>query len=261
MLKVRVLSAVIGVPVILGIMYTGGVYWRAFFILLGIAALFEFYNMMKNRNFTPLVVPGFLLLLLLLFSPLYPGYVLEGFFLITVFIVIELVVKYPDITVNEVSLSLFGPAYAGLLLSYAVRMADLNDAFMVMLLACILTWSSDVGGYVFGVTWGKHKMTPELSPNKTWEGALAGIVLSAVFSFVFFNLWGIAGIHFAYAILLGIIASVMAQLGDLFMSGVKRYFGVKDTGNIIPGHGGVLDRFDSFLLVVPLVYYFFVLFV
>ena len=73
----------------------------------------------------------------------------------------------------------------------------------------------------------------------------------------FLKLGGIASIGFAYAVLLGIAGSAAAQLGDLFMSAVKRYFGVKDSGNIIPGHGGVLDRFDSFLLVLPLVYYFF----
>lgn len=99
-------------------------------------------------------------------------------------------------------------------------------------------------------------MAPRLSPNKTWEGATGGLVLCAITGFVFFLIIDIDGVSRAYALLLGGSASIMAQLGDLFISAAKRYFQVKDTGKILPGHGGILDRFDSFLLVVPLVYYF-----
>jgi len=257
MFKLRIISGIIGVAVLLAVIYAGGVYWKTFFVFLGIIGLYEYYGMMRNRSFKVLVIPGFLLLFLLLFSPFISGYLFVFSWIIALLIVINLVIKYPGVTVNDLSLSMLGAVYIGFLLSYAVRMADVSNAFMVMFLALILTWSSDIGGYAFGVTWGKNKLTPDLSPNKTWEGSIGGIFLSAIASGVFFELWGIAGVNCAYAILLGVVSSIMGQLGDLFMSAIKRYFGVKDSGNIIPGHGGVLDRFDSFMLVVPLVYYFF----
>jgi len=166
------------------------------------------------------------------------------------------ILKYPDLTVKDTAISLFGAAYIGFLLSYAIKIADLQQSFLVIVLALLLTWGSDTGAYFVGKSWGTHKMTPILSPNKTWEGAIGGLVVSAVVALVFFWVIDIDGVGPAYALLLGLGASTLAQLGDFFISGVKRFFQVKDSGKIIPGHGGVLDRFDSFLLLVPLVYYF-----
>jgi phosphatidate cytidylyltransferase len=100
-------------------------------------------------------------------------------------------------------------------------------------------------------------LAPELSPKKTREGAVGAVLLSMMVSALFFSIIEITSTNFAYVLILGLSASIMAQIGDLMISAMKRYFGVKDSGKIIPGHGGVLDRFDSFLMVLPLVYYFF----
>jgi len=252
--KTRVLTAVIGIPVFLGVLYLGGWYWKLTFALIGILAFMEFIQMMSNIQLRPLLLPGLLLLLLLLFSP--DTYLYPGIFSMLILAVIISILKYPDLTLKDTAISLFGAAYIGFLLSYAIKIADLQQSFLVIVLALLLTWGSDTGAYFVGKSWGTHKMTPILSPNKTWEGAIGGLVVSAVVALVFFWVIDIDGVGPAYALLLGLGASTLAQLGDFFISGVKRFFQVKDSGKIIPGHGGVLDRFDSFLLLVPLVYYF-----
>jgi len=252
--KTRVLTAVIGIPVLLGVLYLGGIYWKLFFALMGILAFIEFARMMCNIQLRPLLVPGLLLLLLLLFSP--DTYLYPGIFSLLILAVAISILKYPDLTLKDTAISLFGSAYIGFLLSYAIKIADLQHPFVIIVLALLLTWGSDTGAYFVGKSWGTHKMTPILSPNKTWEGAAGGLVVSAITALIFFLVIDIDGVGPAYALLLGLGASTLAQLGDFFISGVKRFFQVKDSGKIIPGHGGVLDRFDSFLLLVPLVYYF-----
>lgn len=254
MFKTRVITAVIGIPVLLAVLFLGGWYWKLFFTLMALMGLWEFTRMMAHIELKPMLIPGLLLLILFLFRPevyLYPGVL--G---ILVLAVIISVINYPLFNIKDISLTFFGAAYIGFLLSYAINISALQQSFLVMLLALILTWASDTGAYLAGKLWGRHKMAPRLSPNKTWEGATGGLVLCAITGFVFFLIIDIDGVSRAYALLLGGSASIMAQLGDLFISAAKRYFQVKDTGKILPGHGGILDRFDSFLLVVPLVYYF-----
>jgi len=160
-----------------------------------------------------------------------------------------------------VALVFMGAFFLGFMLNFALRLGDLEQGSLAVLLAFLLTWASDTGGYFGGRFWGKNKLAPLLSPNKTREGALGCIVLTVITAVVFFIITDMETASGAYLVLLGILASIMAQLGDLFISSIKRNFKVKDTGWIIPGHGGVLDRFDSFLLVVPLVYYFWMIFI
>lgn len=166
------------------------------------------------------------------------------------------VVDFPRTSFDNVAMALFFALYLGVCLSFAVKLSRLDQGFQVLLLAFILTWASDIGGYLAGKRWGHRKLAPRLSPKKTWEGSIGGLVLAAVLAVTFFGLTDISGLTPAYALLLGILASMGAQFGDLFISGIKRFFGVKDSGQLIPGHGGVLDRFDSFLVVAPIVYFF-----
>ena len=169
--------------------------------------------------------------------------------------------SYPRRTVVDLCLSFSGPIYIGFLLSYTLLIISAEHSFYLLLLAFLIAWSSDVGGYVFGRLWGKRKMAPGISPNKTWAGFTGAIVLTVLVCSVFFALAPGLPFVYLYAALLGIVGSIAAQLGDLMMSGVKRTFQVKDTGSLIPGHGGVLDRFDSFILVLPVVYYVFIYFI
>lgn len=257
-MRTRVLSAIVGITLLLGIIYAGGLYIQGFFIGLGLLALYEFYRMMAAASFSAVKIPGYLLLIVLMLSPLYPEQLLVVILLLLIPVICYAVFYYPKVNINSIALSFFGAFYIGFLLSFAIRMTDLRYSFWIILLSFLLTWASDIGGYFAGTIWGKHKMAPLLSPNKTWEGSIGGVILTLLVSFVFIYLFEFASLGYAYALLLGITASVAAQVGDLFMSSVKRTFGVKDTGNILPGHGGVLDRFDSYLMVLPIVYYFYI---
>ena len=120
----------------------------------------------------------------------------------------------------------------------------------------VLIWSSDTFAYLTGKFFGKHKMAPRISPKKTWEGFAGGVVLTLILGFFVEQ-------HFADLrgnwMVVGFLVSVFAPLGDLVESQLKRSFAVKDSGNIIPGHGGVLDRLDSFIICVPVVYLYFIL--
>lgn len=120
----------------------------------------------------------------------------------------------------------------------------------------ILIWSSDTFAYLAGRLFGKHKMAPKISPKKTWEGFAGGVLLTLVLSFF---IQSYSEEMRGNWIVVGVLVAVFAPLGDLVESQLKRSFGVKDSGNIIPGHGGILDRLDSFIICVPVVYLYFVL--
>jgi len=165
-------------------------------------------------------------------------------------------------SVLSVVFSLFGYIYVPWFLGYMVTLRYTPDGvlgfwyLMVPLLAII---ASDIGGYVFGRLFGKRKIAPQVSPNKTLEGSLGGLFLALVTVLVvlsalrlFLNL----RLELYDAVLFSLLVASAAQIGDLFESLIKRWVGVKDSGFLMPGHGGVLDRIDSFLIAVPTSYYF-----
>lgn len=119
-----------------------------------------------------------------------------------------------------------------------------------------IAFLSDTGAYAFGRLWGKHKLYPAVSPGKTWEGAVGGIVGANVATLGFGSLLLLPELSFGKAVVLGVLGSLAGQLGDLFESMLKRSHGVKDSGRLLPGHGGMLDRVDALLFVGPVVYYF-----
>tara|TARA_B110000483_G_C18200824_1_gene545152 strand:+ start:2226 stop:3038 length:813 start_codon:yes stop_codon:yes gene_type:complete len=120
----------------------------------------------------------------------------------------------------------------------------------VFLFTAMVMWASDSFAYFAGRTLGKNKMAPQISPKKTWEGSIGGVI--GVIVLVYFVGPAMTGLDLVPTLLLGLILSIAGQIGDLFFSAMKRYTGVKDSSNIFPGHGGVLDRFDSFILGLPL---------
>lgn len=256
MLRTRVISALVGVAIIIFCLYQGGALWKGLFLLMAVASLYEYGRMLRQKAVEVMWVPGYGLMLLLWASPLLDQeWMWAGLMAVMLVMVSMVVVYYPRLSVAEVAINLFGPAYLGLTLQYALRMLHLPDPFLIMLLALLLTWASDVGGYAVGMMWGKRRLAPQLSPKKTWEGAMGSLLFCVITALVFAYFTTLTPDKSAYLVILALLASLAAQLGDLFMSSIKRYFGVKDSGHIIPGHGGVLDRFDSFLLVLPLVYY------
>ncbi|GFG42206.1 phosphatidate cytidylyltransferase [Streptococcus canis] len=127
-----------------------------------------------------------------------------------------------------------------------------------VLLALFIVWATDIGAYMIGRQFGKRKLLPRISPNKTIEGSLGGIACAVLISFVFMLIDRsvYAPHHFFVMLLLVALFSIFAQFGDLVESAIKRHFGVKDSGKLIPGHGGILDRFDSMIFVFPIMHLF-----
>ncbi|MDD3364232.1 MAG: phosphatidate cytidylyltransferase [Syntrophomonas sp.] len=258
MLRTRIITAVVGIPLLIGVLYLGGVYWQGFMALLAGIALFEYFTMMRNKGFKPLVLPAYFITGILLFRGQLSSY-LPGLFFIALFLmVLVLVTTYPRFCFDDIVFSFFGAFYVGYLFSYALAFAESERFFPYILFVFLMTWASDVGGYLFGKLWGKNKLSPKLSPGKTWEGAIGGVLTTVALALMFNGLLIIENVNMFYTVLLGVLASVTAQVGDLLESAMKRYFEVKDSGHIIPGHGGVLDRFDSFMLLLPVAYYFLV---
>lgn len=151
------------------------------------------------------------------------------------------------------TLSLAGALYVGWLFSHFVMLRGLAGGLGWVLLALFSTWICDSFAYLFGKVWGKHSFFPQVSPRKTWEGALAGWVGGTGTSLL---VGWILGLSILQALTLGLAISLAATFGDLAESMIKRQMGVKDSGSLLPGHGGILDRMDSLLFVVVVVYYF-----
>jgi phosphatidate cytidylyltransferase len=167
--------------------------------------------------------------------------------------------------IADAALSVFCFFYAGLtLLSLPGLREEANGPSLVTFLLFVV-WAGDIAAYYVGRTFGKHKLAPRLSPNKTWEGAIGSIAGSLVAAGGLlaladgFTQWNSAKLSYPeeiwYWLVLAVIVNIAAQLGDLVESALKRSAGVKDSGTLLPGHGGVLDRIDSLLLAAPMLWY------
>lgn len=163
-----------------------------------------------------------------------------------------------NVKFSDVCASVFLVLYSVVLLIHITYIRKLDNGVAFLFMALLGTYITDTGAYFTGITIGKHKLIERVSPNKTVEGAIGGVV-SCVVAFIIFGIvmknFG-HSVNFLYLIILSVLCAVAAQFGDLSASLMKRSFQVKDFGNIIPGHGGILDRVDSLMFVAPLVYYF-----
>lgn len=168
--------------------------------------------------------------------------------------------KYPSELYFDSGKLIFTVIYVALPFSFALglpKFSSYNDTFSLeVLFLFILIWSSDTFAYLVGKFFGKHKMAPKISPKKTWEGYIGGVILTLVLSYFIEHYQPQLRGNWIFV---GFLIAAFAPLGDLVESQLKRNFGVKDSGNIIPGHGGVLDRLDSFIICVPVVYLYFIL--
>jgi phosphatidate cytidylyltransferase len=252
-LKTRIISAVIGIPVLLWIAWLGGYFWLAFTLLATGVALFEFYRAFQASGSHPLWLIGCLLASVVFFSDRLNGRLDLAILGILALSVMMVVCFYPRYHIIDLAVTWLGAVYIGLLFGYAARLGFLPEHARIILMAFLLTWSSDSGAYAAGRLWGRHKLASLLSPNKTWEGLIGGYILTIAVALA--GRFILPGYSTLWYLGTGMICGLLAPLGDLFASAIKRGLEIKDYGRLIPGHGGVLDRFDSFMLVVPALYY------
>ena len=156
---------------------------------------------------------------------------------------------------KDLAITAFGVLYVGFALSTIVSTRALPAGEWFVLFVAIVTWAADTGAYYAGTLWGKHLLAPSVSPKKTLEGVGGGLAL-AVGAAVAACAWFIPQLSLSDAVVLGLLLTVAGLLGDLWESVIKRRVGVKDSGSILPGHGGMLDRLDSLLFTAPTFYYY-----
>jgi phosphatidate cytidylyltransferase len=157
----------------------------------------------------------------------------------------------------DFNINIGGVIYLGWIGSYLISLRNMPDGFWWFLLVLPITWISDGGAYLVGRRLGRHKMAPNVSPNKSWEGYVAGIITGIIGATLLAALWHLRApiITPLKGLILGAVISIVSPLGDLGESMLKRGFGIKDSSNLIPGHGGILDRVDSWLWAAPLGFY------
>jgi len=251
MLLYRILSAVVGIPVLLWAAYAGGLIFLLLVGLLILMASHEFQAMVKSRSTAyPLVI--LVSALLLTATGLRPEFAGLAIFLVLAGHLLLLVVS--QARAEAVGLSLLGAFYVAWMLGHLILIRQTGGmGFPVILLCFLITWATDSGAYFAGITLGRHPLSPRISPKKTVEGSLGGVLACVLTVLLFGSFYPILSLGQLFC--LALFGSVLGQLGDLAESALKRWAGVKDSGSLIPGHGGVLDRFDSLIFVAPFVYY------
>lgn len=163
------------------------------------------------------------------------------------------VVSKNTYTIDEAGFPVVASLYVGV--GFQNLVTARADGLAILLFAFFVVWATDIGAYMVGRQVGKHKLWPDISPNKTIEGALGGIASAIVVAVVFILVQPNVFQHnLVTMVIFTIIFSVVGQFGDLVESAIKRHYGVKDSGKILPGHGGILDRFDSMLFVFPMMH-------
>lgn len=255
----RYLGAVIIAPFIL-FLFLGGIYLKYAIMFISLMGMYEFYNAVKKKNITPISKVGYLICIIYYIS-LGNKINYKFIFLLLIIVVFLLMcMSVLDLKYNfiDISITLLGFLYPAIFFSFIVIINNLNYGNYLVWFIFISAWICDTAAYYSGKFFGKNKLCPKLSPKKTIEGSIGGIIISTLFC----TLFGIFCLHtgvpisiYHYAIM-GVLCSIFSQFGDLFASSIKRYSGIKDYSNLIPGHGGILDRFDSVLFSGIVVYFY-----
>jgi len=261
-MKLRVIASLVYLPLLMVPLYFGGIYCLVLVLLISTFATYE-YNKAFGLNYklTQIVT---ILASCVYYAMIYIYGIqyLEGFLVIYFIALVSVyVIEYPKYHIKDMAILMFGFIYTNLMFSYIllVRLDGDRGRWYVWLIF-LIAFGSDIFAYFIGKRFGKHKLTPKLSPNKTIEGAIGGLFGAAIFCMLYGVYMYIMGgtndlSNLPQLAILGFFGSILAQIGDLVASGIKRSTNIKDFGKVIPGHGGVLDRFDSNVLLAPLVYY------
>jgi phosphatidate cytidylyltransferase len=262
MLYLRVLSALVGIPIVIGAVYMGGPWYAILLLLVANLGIFEYLNMLKERDYKVSFTLGFIgvsLFLVAVYLNL-ANFIYPLIMLIFSILFVQSLFGMGRQSIAESAVSLWGMLYLGGFCGYMLSLRLMPEGALYTYMLLIGVWVHDTAAYFIGRRWGIHKFAPAISPNKSVEGSVAGVLSTVIIAFSITILApGLLPLNPGQAILFGLGIAVFAQLGDLLESAMKRQLEVKDSGNLIPGHGGILDRFDSLLFTAPFVYYFFML--
>jgi phosphatidate cytidylyltransferase len=267
---VRVIVGLIGIPLIIAAAIVGNVVFLAFCVVMAFFCMNEFYNMFEHPKNQPSVLTrwfgglSFHKMVFLLISTLIVvcfyyerfNYVLILYFLMFFYLILDEVFKtekhFEAIGTWLLSVMYISTPFGLLSLIASAKFISLFEANYAII-CLVLVWVSDSFAFFGGKLFGKHKLAERISPKKTWEGSIIGFVVTIGAGFVIWRFF-YSDISLIHLITISFIVALFAQIGDLFESNLKRSVMVKDSSNLIPGHGGALDRFDSILFAVPAMY-------
>jgi len=280
----RLLTAAIGIPLLLVLVYLGGWYLGAAILLLATLGLAEYFGLAAACGLRPIVWVGYAAGAAVVVATALEGAILpsQGFLAeaalndelaiilasaAIALLVQQVVTSAGPVTIANAGATLLGIAYLPVLFSCLLRLRSISlettwlshvgmsvpSGACWLFLVIAACWAGDTAAYAIGRAFGRHKLCPDISPGKTVEGAAAALVASVVAAAALGRWFGLS---LTYGVILGVMLGVAGQLGDLSKSIMKRQAGVKDSGAILPGHGGILDRFDSLLFSGPIAYYY-----
>ncbi len=252
MLGSRIATGIIGAIVLLWLVVTGGWPLKIAVMLLAGIGLLELQRIVHRENLTvDLFLTGLLAVLLIGFPELVGAHFQIILTLVVLYLLTRSVVDYRRFSLISMAITAFAALYLPFLFSRAIMIRQRPDGIAWLAVSFAITWGYDTAAFAVGSTWGRHKLCPELSPSKSIEGTIGGLAMSTAASALVASRFGLDPVA---AALIGLLGGAIAQIGDLAESAIKRQFRTKDAGHILPGHGGILDRFDSYLTVIAFLY-------
>ncbi|MGL6202254.1 MAG: phosphatidate cytidylyltransferase [Lachnospiraceae bacterium] len=259
MFRTRLISGILLVAVTIVAVLQGSYLLWGILLLVSLIGMSELYRVFAIRK-SLMGILGYLTAVV--YYVLVLRQQLDGLMLMAILFLILLmfiyVFTFPQFKTEQMLAAFFGLFYVAVMLSYVYRVRVLDDGVFAVWLVFLCSWGCDTCAYCVGMLIGKHKMAPKLSPKKSVEGGIGGIIGAIILGAIYaacVNHWGDAGVSIlSYAIICG-VGAIISQVGDLAASAIKRNHKIKDYGTLIPGHGGVLDRFDSVIFTAPIIYY------
>lgn len=258
----RILSGVIGLPIVALILIFGNIYViDVVFSIVAIIAIHEYFNSFKEEC-KPVRWLGYLSCILIAFIHVIPSEYLLTTLALSVAVLIatlfiQIVVTNMKTTVKDIMVTFFGICYITFFLIFIPLLYGMENGKYLIWFIIIAAWGTDTCAYFVGSKFGKHKFS-KISPKKSIEGCIGGTIGSVIIALIYtFAINKLAGldISYIYIALIGALLSILSQIGDLSASSIKRTVGIKDFGNLIPGHGGMLDRIDSIIFIAPFAYF------
>lgn len=257
----RTLSGALLIILVLVAFILGGDILLGFTFLISIIGFFEICKIFHIQD-KALGYAGYMATVIYYFMMRFgfEKYLMAFLVLYLMALLIIFVVRFPKFKTDQVLMALFGMIYVVIMLSYIYRIRTMESGAYLVWLIVLCSWGCDTFAYLVGMTIGKHRLAPVLSPKKSVEGAIGGVVASVVlgviYTYIFKEHFGLFAHPLLYVGIICAVTSVISQIGDLAASGIKRNYDIKDYGKLIPGHGGILDRFDSVIFTSPVIFFF-----
>ena len=256
MFVTRLISGIVLVAVALLTICSGGWILYGTLTIVSLIGMFELYRAVKvqKQGENLLAVVGYLGVILhyILLSLRYSEYAMMNLIIVLIAMMFVYVFSYPKYHAEQVMAAFFGVVYVGVMLSYIYQTRMIRDGAFLVWLIFLCSWGCDTCAYCVGMLIGKHKMSPVLSPKKSIEGAVGGVAGAALLGVIYAA--ATQGKMAEYALICA-VGALISMVGDLAASAIKRNQNIKDYGKLIPGHGGILDRFDSVIITAPVIYY------